>query len=55
MKALTGRPWRLLIGGKLVPAVGGGVYSTIDPSTEQPIAEVPDGGGSARVAGHVRR
>jgi 2-formylbenzoate dehydrogenase len=44
MKAFTGRPWRLLIGGKLVPAVGGGVYSTIDPSTEQPLAEVPDGG-----------
>jgi 2-formylbenzoate dehydrogenase len=42
--ALTQRPWRLLIGGKLVPAVGGNQYVTVDPSTEQPITGVPDGG-----------
>jgi 2-formylbenzoate dehydrogenase len=42
--ALTQRPWRLLIGGKLVPAIGGNQYVTVDPSTEQPITGVPDGG-----------
>jgi 2-formylbenzoate dehydrogenase len=42
--ALTQRPWRLLIGGELVPAVGGNQHVTVDPSTEQPITGVPDGG-----------
>jgi 2-formylbenzoate dehydrogenase len=41
--ALTQRQWRLLIGGQLVPAVDGNDYVTVDPSTEQPIAGVPDG------------
>ncbi|MEV0388294.1 aldehyde dehydrogenase family protein [Nonomuraea sp. NPDC050643] len=37
-------PWRLLIGGEPVPAVSGRRYPSVDPSTEEPIALVPDGG-----------
>jgi 2-formylbenzoate dehydrogenase len=42
---LLGRhPWRMLIGGELVPSRSGRRYQTVDPSTEQPLAEVPDAG-----------
>lgn len=38
--------WRLLIGGRLVPARSGRTYVTEDPSTESALAEVPDGDAS---------
>ncbi|HEV7965124.1 MAG TPA: aldehyde dehydrogenase family protein [Actinoplanes sp.] len=41
--ALTRRPWRMLIGGRLVAGVAGRSYPTVDPSTERQLAEVPDG------------
>ncbi|TDD70314.1 aldehyde dehydrogenase family protein [Actinomadura darangshiensis] len=41
--AISAHPWRLLIGGDLVPAARGGRYTTHDPSTERPLAHVPDG------------
>jgi 2-formylbenzoate dehydrogenase len=44
--AVRARAWRLLIGGALVPAAAGRTYRTDDPSTEQPLAEVPDGDGA---------
>src|SRR5689334_14539124 len=37
-------PWRMLIGGELVPSRSGRRYQTVDPSTERPLAEVPDAG-----------
>jgi acyl-CoA reductase-like NAD-dependent aldehyde dehydrogenase len=39
--AATSHPWRMLIGGDLVEAAGGEVAETINPSTEEVIAEVP--------------
>ncbi|WP_219470165.1 aldehyde dehydrogenase family protein [Nonomuraea rhizosphaerae] len=44
-KMLTESPWLMLIGGELVPAASGRVYEVVDPSTEEPLAAVPDGGG----------
>lgn len=44
--AAGARDWRLLIGGRLVPARSGRTYVTEDPSTESPLAEVPDGDAS---------
>jgi 2-formylbenzoate dehydrogenase len=41
---LGGHPWRMLIGGELVPSRSGHRYRTVDPSTERPLAEVPDAG-----------
>jgi len=41
---LAGRPWRMLIGGELVPASGGRTYVNQDPSTEGTLGKVPDGG-----------
>ena len=40
--ALRDHPWRMLIGGSLCAAAG--TYSTIDPTTEEVLARVPDGG-----------
>ena len=37
-------PWRLLIGGELVTSATGRWYEVVDPSTEEPLARVPDGG-----------
>lgn len=37
------RHWRMLIGGELVDAAGGGVYPVENPSTEAELALVPDG------------
>jgi 2-formylbenzoate dehydrogenase len=42
-EVLGQRPWHMLIGGTLVPSSSGRSYRTHDPSTEQPLAEVPDG------------
>lgn len=42
--ALKSRSWRMLIGGVLTDAVSGGRYPTVDPTTEDVLAEVPDGG-----------
>jgi 2-formylbenzoate dehydrogenase len=41
---VRGRDWHLHIGGRPVPAAGGRTYSTIDPSTGAPLAEVADAG-----------
>jgi betaine-aldehyde dehydrogenase len=38
---LVRRPWRMLVDGELVEARGGHRYTTLSPSTEQPLAEVP--------------
>ena len=40
--ALRDHPWRMLIGGSLISAAG--TYPTIDPTTEEVLARVPDGG-----------
>lgn len=39
-----GRPWRLLIGGRLVEPLSGRGYQVENPATEALIAEVPDAG-----------
>jgi 2-formylbenzoate dehydrogenase len=41
---LLERPWRLLVGGRLVEACEHGRYIDESPVTEEPIAEVPDAG-----------
>jgi 2-formylbenzoate dehydrogenase len=41
---IAARQWRMLIGGRLVPAASGRRYTTNNPTTERPLAEVPDGG-----------
>ena len=35
------RRWRMLVGGELVDAADGATYESVDPSSEQRIAEVP--------------
>jgi 2-formylbenzoate dehydrogenase len=50
--AVGARDWRLLIGGELVPARSGRTYRTDDPSTELPLAEVPDGDAGDVEAAH---
>jgi 2-formylbenzoate dehydrogenase len=45
-EVLAAREWRMLIGGRLVPGRAGRRYPTYDPSTERPLAEVPDGDGT---------
>lgn len=40
--ALADHPWRLLIGGDLRPAADGATFTTSDPFTESPLAQVPD-------------
>jgi 2-formylbenzoate dehydrogenase len=42
VRALLDRPWRLLIGGRLVDARSGARYVDESPMTEAPIAEVAD-------------
>ncbi|MEV0621582.1 aldehyde dehydrogenase family protein [Nonomuraea sp. NPDC050404] len=44
MKPPHDRPWNLLIGGELVPGALGRWYEVVNPSTEEPLARVPDGG-----------
>lgn len=41
---LLDRDWRLLVGGKLVPAASGRTFPVTGPFTEQHLADVPDGG-----------
>jgi 2-formylbenzoate dehydrogenase len=43
-EAVARRPWRMLIDGRLVEGVAGRRYVTVDPSTGEPLAKVPDGG-----------
>ncbi|GAA3545519.1 aldehyde dehydrogenase family protein [Nonomuraea rosea] len=38
------RLWRMLIDGDLVASANGRRYEVVDPSTEEPLATVPDGG-----------
>ncbi len=38
---LTRRPWRMLVGGEMVDAIGGERYTSASPSTGQALAEVP--------------
>ena len=38
------RVWRMLIGGELVEAIGGGRYAVQNPTDEQVLAHVPDAG-----------
>ena len=40
----AGHQWAMLIGGQQVPSGSGRVFTSFNPSTEQPIAEVPDAG-----------
>lgn len=42
VRTLLTRDWRMLIGGRLVPASGGGSFVSIDPFSRRPIAAVPD-------------
>lgn len=42
VRELLERPWRLLIGGELRAATGGGVFRSVDPYSLRTIAEVPD-------------
>jgi 2-formylbenzoate dehydrogenase len=41
---LRDRGWGLLIDGQLRPAADGRTYTTLNPATEEPLAEVPDAG-----------
>lgn len=36
------RPWRMLIGGELRESMGGKRFASVDPATEQVLAQVPD-------------
>jgi phenylacetaldehyde dehydrogenase len=40
---IGGRTRKMLIGGKWVEAASGKTFTTVDPSTEEPLAEVPAG------------
>lgn len=42
--AISGREWRLLVGGDLRPAGSGRTFATESPATGVVIAQVPDGG-----------
>lgn len=42
-RALLGRDWRMLIGGRHVNAAAGATYESIDPATGRPLASVPLG------------
>lgn len=44
IEAVSSRPWRLLIDGQLRAAVGGATFTTSDPFTERPLAQVPNAG-----------
>ena len=35
--------WKMMIGGEWVDSVSGQRYTTIDPSIDSPLADVPDG------------
>ncbi|MGC7268544.1 aldehyde dehydrogenase family protein, partial [Mycobacteroides abscessus subsp. abscessus] len=42
--AVSSRPWRLVIDGQLRAAGGGATFTTSDPFTERPLAQVPNAG-----------
>jgi acyl-CoA reductase-like NAD-dependent aldehyde dehydrogenase len=44
VRRLLGRDWRLLVGGKQVPAASGRTFAVESPYTQEVIAEVPDAG-----------
>lgn len=44
LEAIRSRDWGLLIGNELRPAASGATFTTFDPATELPLAEVADGG-----------
>jgi acyl-CoA reductase-like NAD-dependent aldehyde dehydrogenase len=44
VRRLLGRDWRLLVGGRQVPAASGRTFAVESPYTQEVIAEVPDAG-----------
>jgi betaine-aldehyde dehydrogenase len=40
-KELLDRPWRMLVGGELVPSSSGATFETANPATGEALAEVP--------------
>lgn len=46
LETVRSRDWGLLIDNEQRPAAGGATFTTVDPATEQPLAEVADAGGA---------